>query len=104
VGALDYWSSGKSKVLECWFLFIFDPPLHYSTTPSLPKTREKGLAIHKLPERLEVMKAFPQLADGQKVDKITLKKKILEKITPALTLPLEGEGGVGVDVSQNNKE
>jgi len=50
------------------------------------------------------MKAFPQLADGQKVDKITLKKKILEKITPALTLPLEGEGGVGVDVSQNNKE
>jgi non-ribosomal peptide synthetase component E (peptide arylation enzyme) len=65
--------------------------------------KEKGLAIHKLPERLEVMKAFPQLADGQKVDKITLKKKILEKITPALTLPLEGEGGVGVDVSQNNK-
>ena len=62
------------------------------------------MAIHKLPERLEVMEEFPQLVDGQKVDKISLKKMILNKITPSPTLPLEGEGGVGVDVSQNNKE
>ncbi len=39
--------------------------------------KEKGLAIHKLPERLEVMDEFPQLVDGQKIDKITLKEKVL---------------------------
>ncbi len=39
----------------------------------------KGLAIHKLPERLEVMEGFPQLVDGQKVDKMSLKKMIMEK-------------------------
>ncbi len=42
--------------------------------------KEKGLAIHKLPERLEVFNRFPQLVDGQKVDKISLKKIILERI------------------------
>jgi non-ribosomal peptide synthetase component E (peptide arylation enzyme) len=41
--------------------------------------KRKGLAIHKHPERLEVMEEFPQLVDGQKVDKISLKKMILEK-------------------------
>ena len=41
--------------------------------------KEKGLAIHKLPEWLEVMEEFPQLVDGQKVDKISLKKMILER-------------------------
>ena len=41
----------------------------------------KGLAIHKHPERLEVMEGFPQLVDGQKVDKILLKKMIIDKIT-----------------------
>jgi non-ribosomal peptide synthetase component E (peptide arylation enzyme) len=40
----------------------------------------EGLAIHKHPERLEVMEEFPQLVDGQKVDKISLKKRILDKI------------------------
>ncbi|KPK14968.1 MAG: hypothetical protein AMK69_28030 [Nitrospira bacterium SG8_3] len=40
--------------------------------------KRKGLAIHKHPERLEVMEEFPQLVDGQKVDKISLKKMILE--------------------------
>jgi len=43
--------------------------------------KEKGLAIHKLPERLEILEEFPQLVDGQKVDKISLKKMILDKIT-----------------------
>ena len=42
--------------------------------------REKGLAIHKLPERLEVLEQFPTLVDGQKVDKISLTKKIIEKV------------------------
>jgi non-ribosomal peptide synthetase component E (peptide arylation enzyme) len=41
--------------------------------------QNKGLAVHKLPERLMVMEQFPQLADGQKVDKITLRNMILEK-------------------------
>jgi non-ribosomal peptide synthetase component E (peptide arylation enzyme) len=40
----------------------------------------QGLAVHKLPERLEVMDRFPQLVDGQKVDKITLSKGVIEKI------------------------
>ncbi|MBW2284265.1 MAG: long-chain fatty acid--CoA ligase, partial [Deltaproteobacteria bacterium] len=39
----------------------------------------KGLAIHKLPERLEKMAEFPQLVDGQKIDKISIKKSVLEK-------------------------
>jgi cyclohexanecarboxylate-CoA ligase len=43
--------------------------------------REKGLAVHKLPERLMVMEHLPQLADGQKVDKITLRNMILEKLS-----------------------
>jgi non-ribosomal peptide synthetase component E (peptide arylation enzyme) len=47
----------------------------------------KGLAIHKHPERLEVMEEFPQLVDGQKVDKISLKKMIIDKITPSLSSP-----------------
>ncbi len=54
--------------------------------------RGKGLAIHKLPERLEVMEEFPLLVDGQKVDKMSLKKMILDKITPSPTLPLETSG------------
>jgi non-ribosomal peptide synthetase component E (peptide arylation enzyme) len=41
--------------------------------------KNKGLAVHKLPERLMVMEHFPQLADGQKVDKITLRNMIPEK-------------------------
>ena len=39
----------------------------------------KGLGIHKLPERLEKMAEFPQLVDGQKIDKISIKKRVLEK-------------------------
>lgn len=42
--------------------------------------REKGLAVHKLPERLEVFEQFPQLVDGQKVDKRSLKEKVMMKI------------------------
>jgi non-ribosomal peptide synthetase component E (peptide arylation enzyme) len=42
--------------------------------------REKGLAVHKLPEHLEIMDRFPQLVDGQKVDKISLKRMITKKI------------------------
>jgi non-ribosomal peptide synthetase component E (peptide arylation enzyme) len=42
--------------------------------------REKGLAVHKLPERLEVFAQFPELVDGQKVDKISLKKQLIKNI------------------------
>jgi non-ribosomal peptide synthetase component E (peptide arylation enzyme) len=42
--------------------------------------KEKGLAVHKLPERLEVFEQFPQLVDGQKVDKISLKKQVMKHI------------------------
>jgi 2,3-dihydroxybenzoate-AMP ligase len=42
--------------------------------------KEKGLAVHKLPERLEVFERFPQLVDGQKVDKISLKKLVINNI------------------------
>lgn len=42
--------------------------------------REKGLAVHKLPERLEVFDQFPQLVDGQKVDKMSLKKVIEQRM------------------------
>jgi len=42
--------------------------------------REKGLAVHKLPERLERFEQFPQLVDGQKVDKISLRKQVIERI------------------------
>ncbi|MBW1736903.1 MAG: AMP-binding protein [Deltaproteobacteria bacterium] len=45
--------------------------------------RAKGLAIHKLPERLEILDEFPHLADGQKVDKISLKKMILKRLDSA---------------------
>ena len=41
--------------------------------------REKGIGVHKLPERLELMTSLPMIADGQKVDKRLLVKKILEK-------------------------
>jgi non-ribosomal peptide synthetase component E (peptide arylation enzyme) len=41
--------------------------------------KTKGLAVHKLPERLVVMAQFPHLADGQKVDKIALKQMVIEK-------------------------
>jgi len=42
--------------------------------------KTKGLAVHKLPERLVVMEQFPHLADGQKVDRIGLKRMVVEKI------------------------
>jgi non-ribosomal peptide synthetase component E (peptide arylation enzyme) len=42
--------------------------------------KTKGLAVHKLPERLVVMAQFPHLVDGQKVDRIGLKKTVLAKI------------------------
>ncbi len=42
--------------------------------------KEKGLAVHKLPERLEVMDELPQLVEGQKVDRVSLEKMILEKM------------------------
>ena len=42
--------------------------------------KKKGLAVFKLPERLELMERFPQLVDGQKVDKLSLTKQIVEKV------------------------
>ncbi|MBW1996489.1 MAG: acyl--CoA ligase [Deltaproteobacteria bacterium] len=42
--------------------------------------RDRGLAVHKLPERLEIFEKFPQLAEGQKVDKISLKRQVLERL------------------------
>jgi non-ribosomal peptide synthetase component E (peptide arylation enzyme) len=38
--------------------------------------KTKGLAVHKLPERMMVMAQLPHLVDGQKVDKIGLKKMV----------------------------
>jgi non-ribosomal peptide synthetase component E (peptide arylation enzyme) len=42
--------------------------------------KTKGLAVHKLPERLVVMAQFPHLADGQKVDRIGLKKMVSDSL------------------------
>ncbi|MFH1489268.1 MAG: AMP-binding protein [Pseudomonadota bacterium] len=42
--------------------------------------KDKGLALHKLPERLEAMERFPQLVDGQKVNRIALKEMLTERI------------------------
>lgn len=42
--------------------------------------RDRGLAVHKLPERLEIFERFPLLVDGQKVDKIVLRKQVLERL------------------------
>ena len=42
--------------------------------------RDKGLAVHKLPERLEVLEELPTLADGQKFDKKMLADKIIEAL------------------------
>jgi non-ribosomal peptide synthetase component E (peptide arylation enzyme) len=42
--------------------------------------KQKGLAVHKLPERLEVLDQLPQLVDGQKINKIALKKMMTERI------------------------
>jgi non-ribosomal peptide synthetase component E (peptide arylation enzyme) len=42
--------------------------------------KEKGLAVHKLPEALHVLDRFPQLVDGQKVNKLALKKMIIERM------------------------
>ena len=39
----------------------------------------KGLAVHKLPERLEIMENFPNLAEGQKIDKKLLIEKIIKR-------------------------
>jgi non-ribosomal peptide synthetase component E (peptide arylation enzyme) len=41
--------------------------------------KERKLAVHKLPERLEVWEQFPTLVDGQKIDKKTVINKIMEK-------------------------
>jgi len=45
--------------------------------------RQNGLAIHKLPERLEVLQELPSLADGQKVDRLLLTQKIVKKLKTA---------------------
>jgi non-ribosomal peptide synthetase component E (peptide arylation enzyme) len=42
--------------------------------------KEKGLAVHKLPEALHVLDRFPQLVEGQKVNKIALKETMIERM------------------------
>jgi non-ribosomal peptide synthetase component E (peptide arylation enzyme) len=42
--------------------------------------KEQKLAIHKLPERMELVERFPRLAEGQKVDKFALRKDIEKKL------------------------
>jgi len=42
--------------------------------------KDKGLAVHKLPEKLELFDRFPQLVDGQKVNKIALKELLTERM------------------------
>lgn len=43
--------------------------------------REKGLATHKLPERLEIIDALPTTATG-KVQKYLLRKRLAESTPP----------------------
>jgi len=46
----------------------------------VPFLKGKGVAIYKLPEKLELMTSLPMLADGQKVDKRLLVKGIAERL------------------------
>ena len=43
--------------------------------------KTKGLAVHKLPEKLVVLEKLPSLVDGQKVDKMALRKMVLSEIS-----------------------
>ncbi len=45
--------------------------------------KDKKLAMFKLPERLEVVDAFPTVGDSGKVNKEALKKDIAEKVQPS---------------------
>jgi non-ribosomal peptide synthetase component E (peptide arylation enzyme) len=42
--------------------------------------KDKGVAIHKLPERLEVIEKIPTVSDVQKIDRKILRKIIIEKL------------------------
>jgi non-ribosomal peptide synthetase component E (peptide arylation enzyme) len=42
--------------------------------------KEKGVTPYKFPERLEVVNAFPMVAEGQKIDRKALEKDIEEKL------------------------
>lgn len=42
--------------------------------------KEKGLAIHKLPEALHVLDRLPALVEGQKINKTALKEIMLERM------------------------
>jgi non-ribosomal peptide synthetase component E (peptide arylation enzyme) len=42
--------------------------------------KERGLAIHKLPEALRVLDRLPVLVEGQKVNKIALKEMMIERM------------------------
>ena len=42
--------------------------------------KEKKLAVHKLPEAMQVLDRLPQLVDGQKVNKIALKEMMIERM------------------------
>jgi non-ribosomal peptide synthetase component E (peptide arylation enzyme) len=42
--------------------------------------KDKGISLYKLPERLEITKALPMVAEGQKVDKKVLEQNIKEKL------------------------
>jgi len=51
--------------------FTFDEMISY--------LKVKGLAVHKLPERIEVFEQLPTLVDGQKVDKKSVIDRIVNK-------------------------
>jgi non-ribosomal peptide synthetase component E (peptide arylation enzyme) len=42
--------------------------------------KEKKLAVHKFPERLEVWEQFPTLVDGQKFDKKSVINRMIERL------------------------
>ncbi len=52
--------------------FTFDEMISY--------LKAKGLAVHKLPERIEVFEQLPTLVDGQKVDKKSVIDRIVKKL------------------------
>ncbi len=65
---------------KAWACVKLVEGVHLTFEEIISFLKERGLAIHKLPERLELFDQFPQLVDGQKVDKIALKELITERI------------------------
>jgi len=93
-GEIEDLLCGHSNVIEAAVIGVPDPVMGericacvalaekkgFSFKEMVYFLKEKGLAIHKLPERLVILEKLPKLADDQKIDRITLKKQVLENI------------------------